>query len=878
MIDFRYKISVVIPVYNCAEFIDDCIRSLRKQSMRFDDFEIIFVDDGSEDNGGELCVAYAARYSNVRCIRKENGGVSSARNAGIQCAQGKYILFLDADDTLTPPTLKRVYAFFEKHYDETDLVTYKIVPYRNGEPQKLHFRYQILKESGIYDLNDLDNCHIVQTTMNICVKNLGDQNPLFDTALTIHEDQKFICSVLREKQTIGYCKGAEYRYLRRPNSAMSKVKAYYIFEDTTALWESMFAAFDGAPPRYLQAYVLHDLNWKNVSDVLLPYHYEPQKFDAAVERLRALARQIDDDVILSRPSADFYHKHFLLQFKGSDAIQLKCEDGKLALLYAQEPVYEAEAVTAVFNSLKMKNDQIEIDAFLKSPVFLYADEPQLFLCADGDRVPLQLTHSLHERYHANIKTAVFWRFCCKIDLNQTTRFHFEAVVNGMTVPIICYYTANAALLQGKKLRTYVRDGRVLREQHGVFTVRPTRTAGARLLMAAAFLYHIIFYGRVDLRILRNRIFGLQARFNKERIWIYQDRYGVYDNAYDQFLHDAEKQDGVKRYYVTHPQDAADIPERFPAQLRDRLITYGSARHKYLYFACEKIITSFSNLSNFCPFSGAMRWYRDLAGYELVYLQHGVLHANLLKMYGKEFGMIDRVVVSSGFEQENFVRNYGYAPEELIPSGMPRYDAMQPDGKKKNRILFSPSWRSNLIGGLINQQREEKPELFLASDFYREVSAFLNSPALNALLEQYDLYLDFKNHPIFQCYNPLFEISGDRVHIGDSGTKQEEYRLMITDYSSIVFDSVYLGCPVVYFVPDYDKFLAGVSHNYRKLDLPLEEGFGPFAKDAEELLAAVAHAAENDFIPDEPYRSRMDGFFLHHDQHCRDRLYAALIDD
>ena len=60
-------------------------------------------------------------------------------------------------------------------------------------------------------------------------------------------------------------------------------------------------------------------------------------------------------------------------------------------------------------------------------------------------------------------------------------------------------------------------------------------------------------------------------------------------------------------------------------------------------------------------------------------------------------------------------------------------------------------------------------------------------------------------------------------------------VMITDYSSIVFDSVYLGCPIIYFVPDYAEFLAGVSHNYRKLDLPLEEGFGPFTEDADSLI-------------------------------------------
>ena len=210
--------------------------------------------------------------------------------------------------------------------------------------------------------------------------------------------------------------------------------------------------------------------------------------------------------------------------------------------------------------------------------------------------------------------------------------------------------------------------------------------------------------------------------------------------------------------------------------------------------------------------------------------------------------------------------------------MPRYDKMQISGEKKNRILFSPSWRSNLIGALIDNNREENPEAFLASDFYREVSDFLNSDKLHDILEKNDLYLDFKNHPIFKCYNHLFDIKNDRVVIGGSDTQMDEYRLMITDYSSIVFDSVYLNCPVIYFVPDYDKFLAGVSHGYRKLDLPMEEGFGPFAQDAQELVKYIDEYAKNGFEPKEPYNSRMNGFFLYKDNHCCDRLYDAMINE
>jgi CDP-glycerol glycerophosphotransferase (TagB/SpsB family) len=293
-------------------------------------------------------------------------------------------------------------------------------------------------------------------------------------------------------------------------------------------------------------------------------------------------------------------------------------------------------------------------------------------------------------------------------------------------------------------------------------------------------------------------------------------------------------------------------------------------------SCEKLITSFSNLSNICPFGpAAMRWYADLAQFELVYLQHGILHATLKNMYAKERSVIDKVVVSSGFEVENFVKNYGYSESDLIKSCMPRYDFIEAEGTKKNRIVFSPSWRSNLIGPLVNNNRQEMPEVFVESEFYKQVNAILNSDRLHNLLEENDLYLDFKNHPIFKCYNHLFEVKSNRICLDGFDTNMDEYRLLITDYSSIVFDSVYMNCPVIYFVPDYDKFLAGVSHGYRKLDLPMEEGFGPFTQTADELLDRLEEYIRNGFVPQSPYSERMNGFFLYKDNNCRDRLYDAI---
>lgn len=93
-------LSIIVPVYNVRAYLEVCVESLIAREMR--DVEIILVDDGSTDGSGALCDALARRYACVRCIHKENEGVSAARNDGLNEAKGKYVLFVDADDLIEP--------------------------------------------------------------------------------------------------------------------------------------------------------------------------------------------------------------------------------------------------------------------------------------------------------------------------------------------------------------------------------------------------------------------------------------------------------------------------------------------------------------------------------------------------------------------------------------------------------------------------------------------------------------------------------------------------------------------------------------------------------------------------------------------------------
>ena len=119
------KISIIVPVYNVEPYIHRCVDSILKQT--FIDFELILVDDGSPDNCGAICDDYASKDSRIVVIHKENGGVSSARNAGLDLAKGEFVTFCDSDDYLENSWLEMLYNELQKCHADVVNATFKLV-------------------------------------------------------------------------------------------------------------------------------------------------------------------------------------------------------------------------------------------------------------------------------------------------------------------------------------------------------------------------------------------------------------------------------------------------------------------------------------------------------------------------------------------------------------------------------------------------------------------------------------------------------------------------------------------------------------------------------------------------------------------------------
>lgn len=200
------QISVIVPVYKVEKYLDRCIESILAQT--FKDFEIILVDDGSPDNCGKMCDEYAKKTSNIRVIHRENGGLSAARNTGVDWvlrnSNSQWITFVDSDDTIHPQTLETLYDFVKK-YD----VKISICSAFKGEnpPDSFNKLSESFHEELIY-LDEDETLHLCKNTKcyywiacgKLLHRSIIEKYPF--TEGRIYEDNSVVYKWLHEAQKI----------------------------------------------------------------------------------------------------------------------------------------------------------------------------------------------------------------------------------------------------------------------------------------------------------------------------------------------------------------------------------------------------------------------------------------------------------------------------------------------------------------------------------------------------------------------------------------------------------------------------------------------------------------------------------------------------
>lgn len=875
MNNFKYDVTVVVPVYNSQDYIEECVLSIQNQTLNSARIETLLINDGSVDGSGEICERLSKQFKEVKYIYKENSGVSDTRNVGIKQALGKYIMLLDSDDYLSEETIENLVRFFDNHYNEIDLVTYPIYWDRNGK-KSLHNRYsekKYDKGTGIYDLEEYP--YLNQSTVNIIFKNEFEKNNLYDVSMKLSEDQNFNTCMLMRKNKIGFVQEAIY-YYRRYGGGVSQTRnnPYYCFDDIMSYNESLLTRFtlNGKTPKYVQTLIINTFAWRVKSDQLLPYYLEGQEFEKAKERIFNILKCIDDEVIIKYADCDEYIKLYFLKNKGTDLEYAIKEDSFNIWTKNGTEFCSDEKVKIYLYKNRIHKNIITMFASFASPLLELCPIQQYCIegkLKDGTKFGgnFDIKASKLPFRNSKMKTASEYPFTFSFDAEEVKSFSIYVFVDGKKIAVNPVYIKYSGFIERFKRRAIPLGEYWLKNNENTFNVSKanifkelTKEMGSMIHYPKKQLLGILSYRHL-------------AKMNKRTIWLYYDSPGVIDNGYYQFIHDFEKNDGIERYYVVDG-DTAFLENKLTDEQKKYLVKHKSKQHKILFLQSKKIFVSFCSFSIYSPF-GNLSWYMDLLQYELIYLQHGILHASLQTMYGKEYTEIDKFIISSEFEKNNLIENYDYSPEDLLMSGMPRMAQKEESVQVKNKILFAPSWRQYLIGQLVDNKRVLLDEQFLNSDYFKEINTFLHSKELQKLLEENDLELDFKLHPIFKQYKKHFEVENvPRVDINFEKTILGEYKIFITDFSSYQFDYVKLVRPIVYFLPDPVEMRAGI-HSYRSLDLKYEDAFGELCLTSEKLLEQLEDIINNGFNVREPFKSRMENFFNIDSDPC-EKIYQEMI--
>lgn len=236
-------ISVIVPVYKVEKYVSRCVTSLMAQSYR--NLEIILVDDGSPDRSGDMCDSLAAQDERIIVIHKTNGGLSDARNAGIEAAKGDYLFFLDSDDAIHEETLEILWENLKGNQADISVCDY-LAYFEGTAIEKALPEQNIQKMSNIEALQKIfDPAYGVQ--MVICTNKLYKKNLWENIRFPvgkIHEDEFTTYKLIYKAKTIIYTDLKLYYYLQRSDSITGTGKisgqhfqALDAFSERTAFFE-----------------------------------------------------------------------------------------------------------------------------------------------------------------------------------------------------------------------------------------------------------------------------------------------------------------------------------------------------------------------------------------------------------------------------------------------------------------------------------------------------------------------------------------------------------------------------------------------------------------------------------------------------------------
>lgn len=355
------------------------------------------------------------------------------------------------------------------------------------------------------------------------------------------------------------------------------------------------------------------------------------------------------------------------------------------------------------------------------------------------------------------------------------------------------------------------------------------------------------------------------------VWLFSERgIDARDNAYVFYKYIKENHPEVNSYYIIDKK-SSDFEK--VAKLGNT-VNFKSIK-QFILLGISKYNVS-THIMGFTPNVVVFVWLDRLhiIRGKKIYLQHGVTKDNMW-MNHFPYVSLDLFVTSADPEYEYIHDTFGH-PEGVVKLlGMCRFDNLinYNEGTKK-QILVMPTWRKNIA------DQCHSADDFIRTSYYQHYQSLLNNKKMDALLEKYGYEFVFYPHIEMQKFLNSFSSNSKNIKIAsvyeyDVQKLLMESELLITDYSSVFFDFVYMEKPIIYY--QFDKTDYRKNHYTEGYFSYERDGFGPVTEDEDRLLDCVEQYLKNNCMIESVYHDRIIQFFSMRDNHNCERVFNAIID-
>lgn len=876
----KYKFSIIISIYNVQEYLREAIDSIINQDIGFqENVQLILVNDGSPDNSEKICLEYKEKYpNNVIYVKKENGGLASAKNFGLKYREGKYVNFFDPDDILEKNTLSEVEKFFEKNYN---MIPYVAIPLYFFEAQTgLHGKYEFLGNKNRVINLDSEPYNFTLSSASAFYKSQIFDNLQFDEEMTMSEDVLLNFSILEKYHCFGYvCQNrVKYHYRKRFNSdsivdsyAENKNNFYILFK----IWDTI-TKNEKEIPRYVKEYFLYESR-SRIREISTSIFEDHKEYEEILNKYRKIISQIGIDHIvnISRMLSSKNAKYIYLSNILEEEVPLKLfRNGFLqAEGYNVFPVSNLEVrLTDIrFSKKKIRfeilfwnynNSDIELIAKnTKGKIYEWENIKNIscphdqkygeFIICPTTRIILDIPYKWAKfSFFVRDKNTGLEYKIRKIDITRKSKF----------------------ILKDREIRLFYKKFN-LKYNTDEIALKHFKYSGIK--------YNIKTYKHIKKNYNYKAMIRLLNRRKKKYILVNDRPQKAGDNgeAIFKYINRNERKLAKNTYFVISKK-CSDYKR---LKQYGKVVKINSLKHKFLFLNSKAIISSHNHPLFFNAFKqDELKYYQDMFNYKFIWLQHGIIEKDVSKGANRYTAGYDYIVVSTESERDEVAQDKYliYDNKKIILNGLPRYDYLK--NNPENIITIAPTWREYLTGKIEKTGFHEIKKGFEESEYYKRYSGILKNKEIHKLLEDNNYKLNFLLHPGMAGYEEYFErYETDRINI----VKAEEVnyqkvfetsKLLITDFSSVAFDFAYLKKPIIYYQFDKEQFF---TKHYKQGYFEYErDGLGEVTYTEKEIIDKIGYYFNTDFKIEQKYLDRINNTYKYHDKNNCKRLIEYLVEE